>query len=77
MRPAVSDLDRVKLAIRCALMEDGVSQADLARYLGVSEKHVCQVLLGRCTGTFQLLERMAHACGLEIRAVPTTNSHSG
>lgn len=59
----------IKQAIRDELEAAGMTQADLADYLGSSQKHVSQVLTGNVTGTFGFLARMAAACGLTITAV--------
>ena len=54
----------LKSAIRAELNADGCTQKDLAWYLGLTEKHVSQVLTGKVTGRFEVLERMAAAVGL-------------
>jgi len=56
----------VKEAIRASLKADGATQADLARHLGVSQKHVSQVLSGRVPGSPAFIEAMAQACGLAL-----------
>jgi len=61
-------LDAIKTAIRRELEADGCTQKDLARYLGISEKHVSGVLTGKVAGGLPLIERMAHAVGLTIGA---------
>jgi gp16 family phage-associated protein len=60
---AVTEL---KAAIRAELRADGCTQADLARYLGLSEKHVSQVLTGKAVGAVGTLEEMAAAVGLAM-----------
>ena len=55
----------LKRAIRAELKADGCTQADLAWYLGITPKHVSQMLTGTVAGRFELLERMAAAVGLE------------
>ncbi len=62
----MSDLDAIKAAIRAELKADGCTQKDLARYLGVSEKHVSQVLTGKAEGHLRLISRMAEAVGLTV-----------
>lgn len=59
-------LAALKTAIRDELDASGCSQKDLATHLGMSEKHVSQVLTGKVTGTFGTLERMASAVGLTL-----------
>jgi transcriptional regulator with XRE-family HTH domain len=56
----------LKAAIRAELRADGATQADLARHLGLSEKHVSQVLSGRIGGSLKVLEEMAAAVGLSV-----------
>jgi len=55
--------------IRAELRADGCTQKDLARYLGLSEKHVSQVLTGKVVGDLRLLSRMAEAVGLSLEVV--------
>jgi transcriptional regulator with XRE-family HTH domain len=56
----------IKTRIRAELRADGCTQKDLAWYLGLSEKHVSQVLTGRVTGSFDVIEAMASAVGLSL-----------
>ncbi|HEY5985982.1 MAG TPA: helix-turn-helix transcriptional regulator [Streptosporangiaceae bacterium] len=56
----------IKARVRKSLELDGATQADLAKHLGVSEKHISQVLTGRITGSPEFLARMAEACGLSL-----------
>jgi transcriptional regulator with XRE-family HTH domain len=56
----------IKARIKAELRADGCTQKDLARYLGLSEKHVSQMLTGRVTGTLPLIEAMASAVGLSL-----------
>jgi transcriptional regulator with XRE-family HTH domain len=62
----MSDLAAMKARIRAELRADGATQADLARHLGVSEKHVSAVLTGKQAGSPAFLEAMAHAVGLRL-----------
>lgn len=66
-RPTSGDgyLADLKRAIRRELKADGCTQADLAWYLGITPKHVSQMLTGSVDGRFELVERMAAAVGLE------------
>jgi transcriptional regulator with XRE-family HTH domain len=65
-RPVEGDgyLASLKTEIRAELRADGCTQKDLAWYLGISEKHVSQMLTGKVDGRFDLIERMAAAVGL-------------
>jgi transcriptional regulator with XRE-family HTH domain len=64
--PGTSGLADIKAAIRAELKADGMTQADLAAYMGVSPKHVSQVLTGKVTGSMAFVERMASAVGLSL-----------
>jgi transcriptional regulator with XRE-family HTH domain len=59
-------LAALKTAIRDELEASGCSQKDLAGHLGMSEKHVSQVLTGKVAGTFETVEKMASAVGLVL-----------
>jgi transcriptional regulator with XRE-family HTH domain len=61
-------MSNIRQAIRDELAATGMTQADLAAYLGASEKHVSQILTGRVAGSFGFLAKMAAACGLVITA---------
>jgi transcriptional regulator with XRE-family HTH domain len=69
--PVSGDLAAIKAAIRTELKVDGCTQKDLARYLGISEKHVSQVLTGKVAGHLPLIERMAQAVGLSLLVTAT------
>lgn len=49
--------------IRQVLKDEAVSQAWLADYLGVSEKHLSQMLTGKANGSVYLWVEMATALG--------------
>ena len=66
---APGPLAAMKARIRAELRADGCTQKDLARYLGLSEKHVSQVLTGKVVGDLRLLSRMAEAVGLSLEVV--------
>jgi transcriptional regulator with XRE-family HTH domain len=70
MSDAAPPFAAIKAAIRAELATDGATQADLARYLGVSQKHVSGVLTGRQPGSPRFIEAMAAAVGLTIGAAP-------
>jgi transcriptional regulator with XRE-family HTH domain len=59
-------MSHIKQAIRDELEATGMTQADLARFIGASEKHVSQVLTGKVHGTFDFLAKMAAACGFTL-----------
>lgn len=66
--------DSLRLTIRAALAHSGITQAELARRLHLSPKHVCQVLKGRAGLSIDMADRMLAACDwrLVVGAHPTT-----
>ena len=66
------DLAVIKDCIRARLRASGRKQKHLAQSLGMSEKHVSQVLSGTVTGTFQVIAAMAREVGMPLvpRAEP-------
>jgi plasmid maintenance system antidote protein VapI len=56
--------------IKAELARCGASQADMARDLGYSQKHVSQVLTGRATASLATAVKMLKYVGLELQAVP-------
>lgn len=61
--PWLLDLRR---KVKARLRAQGATQAGLAWHLGITEKHVCQLLSGKVTGTPEMLDRLAGAVGLQI-----------
>lgn len=61
--------------IAAKLIERGMSQADLAREMGVTPKHINQMLTGKATGSPGMLDYAAHTLGFEW-SVTATDSHS-
>lgn len=51
--------------INAKLVELGMSQADLAREMGVTPKHINQMLTGKATGSPGMLDYCAHVLGFE------------
>lgn len=68
MTPAETITEPCRVAIQAELARRGWTQADLARHIGMTEKHVSQTLLGRVRG-FGGLSLMLYALGLRIRVV--------
>lgn len=52
--------------VRARLRAQGSTQAGLAWHLGLSEKHVSQLLTGKVVGSPEMLDRIAAAAGLRI-----------
>lgn len=55
--------EAVGAAVRRALRKDGLSQAEFARRVGMSEKHVSLVLQGKAGATLETLDDWAEALG--------------
>lgn len=49
--------------IGAALTEDGMSQAEFARRVGISEKHLSQVVTGKVVASHAQLDYLAFALG--------------
>lgn len=64
--PPGAPLASLKRDIRARLVATGVSQQEIADRTGYSQKHVCTVLNGGVVGSWQFLEKIADAAGLEI-----------
>jgi transcriptional regulator with XRE-family HTH domain len=71
-----SPADDLPGLIRTALDGARISQAEACRRLGLSTKHLNQMLMGRVTLTLPWAERLLALCGqsLVIDAVPTTGA---
>ena len=55
--------EKMAALIAEALAEDGLTQAEFARRVGVSEKHMSQVLTGKTVGRNAALDYWAFALG--------------
>ena len=62
--------------LRAALAEVGVRQRDLALAVGISEKHLSQLLTGKAEGSFAMWEALFAELGyrLIVEAEPLTSS---
>lgn len=49
--------------IGAALVEDGISQAEFCRRVGVSTKHLNRVIKGHCVATYAQLDYWAFTLG--------------
>lgn len=58
--------DALRRQVRAALTTAGISQADAARRVGLSAKHVSQMLTGRTTLTLPWAERLLALCGMRL-----------
>ncbi len=59
-------LGALRKAIKTELSLDGATQKDLAHYLGISEKHVSQILTGKAGSSGKVIYDMAAAVGLHV-----------
>lgn len=64
-------LRHLRTGVRARLQVRHVTQASLAARLGITPKHLNQVLGGHVVGSPDLLARMAEAVGLEIAIMVT------
>ncbi|MEU5322911.1 helix-turn-helix transcriptional regulator [Streptomyces sp. NPDC021056] len=55
--------------VRTALETARISQASVARELGVSTKHLCQMLTGRAPLTLEWAEQIAALCEMRVEVV--------
>lgn len=62
-------LARLRTEVLRHIRAQGSTQAALAAHLGITEKHMSQVLTGRINGSPQLIDRIAAAVGLRIALV--------
>ena len=69
--PSAPWLQHLRDEVRARLRARRATQAALARHLGISPKHLSQVLNGAVTGSPELHDRMAQAVGLRIAIVVT------
>jgi plasmid maintenance system antidote protein VapI len=60
--------DGLRHQLRDALAHVGISQADAARQLGLSAKHMSHMLTGRAPLTLAWADRIAALCGMRVAA---------
>lgn len=61
--------DSLREQVRAALTAAGISQAFVARELGVSTKHLSQMLTGRAPLSLEWAERILDMCGMRVEVV--------
>lgn len=59
-------MNQAVLRIKKELKEQGISQADLARTIGVTEVSVHRWMTGQRTPSIDYVERMARALGMHV-----------
>lgn len=58
-----------RIAVREQIDAIGIKQMDLAAKLGISDKHLCEILSGAVGGGHATIDRIARAVGLRITVV--------
>jgi transcriptional regulator with XRE-family HTH domain len=66
-------LDHLRRGVLTNIRAQKSTQAALAAHLGVSPKHMSQILTGKVNGSPEMLERIAEAAGLHIAVVVGEN----
>lgn len=71
-RPTAAD--DLRTQVRDAIHTSGRAQIILATELGISEKHLSQMLIGKARLTIEWAEKILHACGgdLHLTVIPGT-----
>jgi transcriptional regulator with XRE-family HTH domain len=64
-------LRHLRAEVRARLQARHVTQVSLAAHLGITPKHINQILAGKVVGSPDLLARMAEAVGMQITVVTT------
>lgn len=59
--------DRLRALVRQALTDARISQAEVARQLGVSTKHLSHMLTGRAHLTLTWAEGILGLCGMNLQ----------
>ena|GEM_PF-4460504 len=73
----MSAADELRAQTRAALTTAGISQASAARTLGLSEKHMSQMLTGRATLTLTHAEQIVALCGAQLVIAIHLNTPKG
>ena len=71
--PWLLDLRR---KVKARLRKQGATQVGLAWHLGITPKHVNQLLSGKVVGSPEMLDRLARAVGLQITLADAESSPS-
>jgi plasmid maintenance system antidote protein VapI len=61
--------ESLRQQVRAALASSRISQAAVARELGVSTKHLCQMLTGRAPLSLEWAEKIVELCEMRIEVV--------
>lgn len=57
----------IRTELLACIRKTGRSQAHIARTIGISPKHLSQLLTGQARFSMELANRIAFACGRELR----------
>lgn len=76
-QPVQSAERRLRDAIRAHLMETDTTQAALAEQLGITQKHMSQVLRGHVSLSLAMAERISAAIGLRLDVALTPVAEQG
>lgn len=58
--------EQLRTQTRAAVRQSPISQAEIARQLGLSTKHLCQMLTGRAPLSLTWAEGILGLCGIEL-----------
>lgn len=61
--------ESLRKQVRAALASSRISQAAVARELGVSTKHLCQMLTGRAPLSLEWAEQIVEVCEMRVEVV--------
>jgi transcriptional regulator with XRE-family HTH domain len=59
-------MSRLRFELRRCILGAGMSQAAVARQLGITQKHMSALLTGRSEMSFPWARRIAEVCGYEL-----------
>ena len=69
--------EQIRVEIRAAMSKQGLTQAELARRLGITPPSLAQVLSGKRGVMPESLMGVLHALGLTLEAVPVKQKGEG
>jgi plasmid maintenance system antidote protein VapI len=59
--------DAMRDELRACIARAGISQAEVSRHLGITTKHMSQMLTGKAPISLDMAQDIAVVCGREIR----------
>ena len=69
--------ERLALLLWQEIALSGRSQADVARAVGITPKHMCQAVQGRAGLSLDLADQILRELGCELVMTATTRDHEG